>query len=43
MISAAKGASAASITVVLPHYAYGRSDKKDAPRIAIGGRLVARG
>ena len=41
MISAAKGASAASITVVLPHYAYARSDKKDAPRIAIGGRLVA--
>jgi ribose-phosphate pyrophosphokinase len=27
--------------VVLPHYAYARSDKKDAPRISIGGRLVA--
>jgi ribose-phosphate pyrophosphokinase len=26
---------------VLPHYAYARSDKKDAPRISIGGRLVA--
>jgi ribose-phosphate pyrophosphokinase len=25
----------------MPHYAYGRSDKKDAPRISIGGRLVA--
>ena len=29
------------ITVVMPHYAYARSDKKDAPRISIGGRLVA--
>ncbi|WP_163554326.1 ribose-phosphate diphosphokinase, partial [Candidatus Frankia alpina] len=28
-------------TVVLPHYAYARSDKKDAPRISIGGPLVA--
>jgi ribose-phosphate pyrophosphokinase len=41
MLDAAKGASAARITVVLPHYAYARSDKKDAPRISIGGRLVA--
>jgi ribose-phosphate pyrophosphokinase len=41
MLDAAKGASAARTTVVLPHYAYARSDKKDAPRISIGGRLVA--
>src|ERR1700744_1077462 len=41
MIDAARGASASRITAVLPHYAYGRSDKKDAPRISIGGRLVA--
>jgi ribose-phosphate pyrophosphokinase len=41
MLDAARGASAARITVVLPHYAYARSDKKDAPRISIGGRLVA--
>lgn len=41
MIDAARGASAASITVVMPHYAYARSDKKDASRISIGGRLVA--
>ncbi|MFG2348668.1 ribose-phosphate diphosphokinase [Streptomyces phaeochromogenes] len=41
MLDAAKGASAARITVVMPHYAYARSDKKDAPRISIGGRLVA--
>ena len=27
--------------MVMPHYAYARSDKKDAPRISIGGRLVA--
>ena len=41
MVDAARGASAANVTVVMPHYAYARSDKKDAPRISIGGRLVA--
>ena len=41
MIDAARGASAASVTAVIPHYAYARSDKKDASRISIGGRLVA--
>jgi ribose-phosphate pyrophosphokinase len=41
MIDAARGASAARTTVVMPHYSYARSDKKDAPRISIGGRLVA--
>ena len=29
------------ITAVIPHYAYARSDKKDASRISLGGRLVA--
>ncbi|GAA4414783.1 ribose-phosphate pyrophosphokinase [Georgenia halophila] len=41
MVDAAKGASASRITAVMPHFAYARSDKKDAPRISIGGRLVA--
>jgi ribose-phosphate pyrophosphokinase len=41
MLDAARGASSARTTVVLPHYAYARSDKKDMPRISIGGRLVA--
>ena len=41
MLDAARGASAAEITAVIPHYAYARSDKKDASRISIAGRLVA--
>ena len=41
MADAARGASAARVTAVMPHYAYARSDKKDAPRISIGARLVA--
>jgi len=40
MLDAARGASAARITVVMPHYAYARSDKKEAPRISIGGRDI---
>lgn len=39
MLDAARGASAARITAVIPHFAYARSDKKDAPRISIAARL----
>lgn len=41
MIDALKRASAARITAVIPYYAYGRSDKKDQPRVPITARLVA--
>jgi ribose-phosphate pyrophosphokinase len=41
MIDAAKRASARRITAVLPYYAYGRTDKKDQPRVPITARLVA--
>jgi ribose-phosphate pyrophosphokinase len=35
MVDAARGASAAMITAVIPHYAYARSDKKDSSRISL--------
>ena len=41
MIDAAKRASAGRITAVIPYYAYGRSDKKDQPRVPITARLIA--
>src|SRR4051812_13929068 len=41
MIDAFKRASAGRITAVVPYYAYGRSDKKDQPRVPISARLVA--
>ncbi|MSQ31206.1 MAG: ribose-phosphate pyrophosphokinase [Dehalococcoidia bacterium] len=41
MIDAAKRASAGRITAVIPYYAYGRSDKKDQPRVPVTARLVA--
>ncbi|MFC1921103.1 ribose-phosphate diphosphokinase [Chloroflexota bacterium] len=41
MIDACKRASAGRITAVIPHYSYGRSDRKDQPRIPITARLVA--
>ncbi len=41
MIDACKRASARRITAVIPFYAYGRSDKKDQPRVPITARLIA--
>lgn len=41
MIDALKRASAGRITAVIPYYGYGRSDKKDQPRVPITARLVA--
>jgi ribose-phosphate pyrophosphokinase len=41
MIDAFRRASAGRITVVMPYYAYGRSDKKDQPRVPITARLLA--
>jgi len=41
MIDAFRRASAGRITAVIPYFAYGRSDKKDQPRVPITGRLVA--
>ena len=41
MIDAAKRASAAQVTAVIPYFGYGRTDKKDQPRVPITARLVA--
>src|SRR6476659_5874212 len=41
MIDALKRASAGRITAVLPYFAYGRTDKKDQPRVPITARLLA--
>ncbi len=41
MIDALKRASAGRITAVVSYYGYGRTDKKDQPRVPITARLVA--
>ncbi len=41
MLDAFKRASAWRITAVVPYYGYGRTDKKDQPRVPITARLVA--
>ena len=41
LIDAAKRASAARVTAVVPYFGYGRQDRKDQPRVAIGAKLVA--
>jgi ribose-phosphate pyrophosphokinase len=41
MLDAFRRASAGRITAVIPYFAYGRSDKKDQPRVPITARLLA--
>lgn len=41
MLDTLRRASAGRITAVIPYFGYGRSDKKDQPRIPITARLVA--
>ena len=41
MIDTAKRDSAGRITAIVPYYGYGRTDKKDQPRVPITARLVA--
>lgn len=41
LLDTVKRANAGRITAVMPYFAYGRSDKKDQPRVPITARLVA--
>ena len=41
LMDALKRASAKSVNLIVPHFAYGRQDKKSAPREPITSRLIA--
>ncbi len=41
LIDAARRASAAYVTVVVPYFGYARQDRKDQPRVSIAAKLVA--
>src|SRR5439155_12776991 len=41
MLDAFRRSSAERLTAVVPYYGYGRSDKKDRPRVPIAAKMVA--
>jgi ribose-phosphate pyrophosphokinase len=41
MIDIARSAAASEVHAIIPYFSFGRSDKKDTPRISITARLVA--
>ncbi|NBC86494.1 MAG: ribose-phosphate diphosphokinase, partial [Bacteroidetes bacterium] len=41
MIDAAKRASAARVTAVMPYFGYARQERKDQPRVSIAAKLMA--
>ena len=42
MVDAARRASAARITAVIPYFGYARQDRKDQPRVSIAARMISR-
>jgi ribose-phosphate pyrophosphokinase len=41
LIDAAKRASAARVSAIVPYYGYARQDRKDQPRVSLGAKLMA--